>query len=429
MERPKPQKWYTIFSNSTRQEKLFLLFAMACGFFISMDYGLVRPISNSVFLSHFSSDLLPYVWLIALPLNFFLVALYNRYLPRFGCWRIFLAIVSMVAVGNTIACFFIGKNPYASLVHFMWKEIYIMLFFQTIWSVIHATVRKEHAKVLYGFMFGIGGIGSVLGSLVPGFFAVEMGSEILLLGSLFICGAFIFCYRRAIDNSHAVASEEMLKSGGKKATSIADSLGVIRRSRLLPYILLLVVLMQVSATLIDFQFNHFLQEAYPQKNIRTEFLGRMGSMVSTATIALQFFGSVLLLQFMGLRGTHFLVPLVFSCNTVVTLLFPGVGTLAFAFATIKVFDFSIFSVIKEMLYIPLAIEEKFQAKAIIDVFAYRASKAFAAFFILGLQWINLAELHFISFLSLVLFAIWVGSLVFLFRAYPEEKPVLGPAKP
>lgn len=420
MEKTAPQKWWKIFTTTSRQERVFILFAMLCGFFISADYGLVRPVSNSVFLSHFSSDILPYVWLLALPLNFFLVALYNRYLPRYGCWRVFLAIVMMVMAGNTLATFFIAGNPYASLLHFMWKEIYVMLFFQTIWSVIHATVRQEYAKVLYGLMFGVGGIGSVLGSLVPGFLAVEMGSEVLLLGSLATCGAFIFCYRNAIKNSHTVTNDEMLKSGGKEKAGILSSLVTIRKSRMLPFILLLVVLMQVSATLIDFQFNHFLQDAYPQKNIRTEFLGRLGSIVSSCTIALQFLGSVLLLQVLGLRGTHFLVPLVFSCNTVITLLFPGVGTLAYAFATIKVFDFSLFSVIKEMLYVPLPVEEKFQAKAVIDVFAYRASKAFAAFLILGLQWVNLAGLHFISILSLCLFAIWLWSLTVLFRRNREE---------
>lgn len=423
MEKTAPRKWWKIFTDTSRQERLFILFAMLCGFFISMDYGLVRPVSNSVFLSHFSSDLLPYVWLLGLPLNFFLVALYNRYLPRLGCWRVFLGIVFMVMAGNTVATFFIADHSYASLLHFMWKEIYVMLFFQTIWSVIHATVRQEHAKVLYGLMFGVGGCGSVLGSLIPGFFAVEMGSEILLLGSLLTCCAFIFCYRQAIQSSHAVASDETLKRGGKPTSSLLSSLGVIRKSRLLPFILLLVVLMQVSATLIDYQFNHFLQEAYPQKNIRTEFLGRLGSIVSSATVALQFLGSVLLLQVLGLRGTHFLVPLVFSCNTVITLLFPGVGTLAYAFATVKVFDFSLFSVIKEMLYVPLSTEEKFQAKAFIDVFAYRASKAFAAFLILGLQFVNLSSLHFISVISLSLFAIWLWSLTLLFRRNPSAEPL------
>ncbi len=406
------------FVTMSKQERTFILFAMLCGFFISADYGLVRPISNSVFLSHFSSSLLPYVWLLSLPLNFFLVSLYNRYLPRFGCWRIFLAIVSMVMVGNGLACLFVGKNSYISLLHFMWKEIYVMLFFQAIWSVIHATMQKEHAKLLYGFMYAIGGMGSVLGSLVPGFFAVEMGSEVLLIGSLVTCSGFILCYRKAIANSHAVLSNQMLKNGGEKPDSLLSSLGLIRRSRILPFILLLVVLMQVSATLIDFQFNHYLQEIYPEKNIRTAFLGKLGSIISSTTIILQIIGSTLLLQFLGLRGCHFLVPSTFACNAAIALLFPGVGSLAFAFASVKIFDFSLFSVVKEMLYLPLSIEEKFQAKAVIDVFAYRASKAFAALLILALQWVNLAELHFISALTLFLFVVWICSLIFLFRSNP-----------
>ncbi len=114
------------------------------------------------------------------------------------------------------------------------------------------------------------------------------------------------------------------------------------------------------------------------------------------------------------------MPLVFTCNTVISLLFPGIGTMAYSFASIKVLDFSLFSVVKEMLYIPLSMEEKFQAKAVIDVFVYRASKAFAAMLILGLHWVHFSDLRYISWMMLILFVMWSISLVFLFRAYPKE---------
>jgi ATP/ADP translocase len=42
---------------------------------------------------------------------------------------------------------------------------------------------------------------------------------------------------------------------------------------------------------------------------------------------------------------------------------------------------SLFGVIREMLYVPLQLDEKFRAKAIIDVFAYRTSKALDILFL------------------------------------------------
>ena len=59
--------------------------------------------------------------------------------------------------------------------------------------------------------------------------------------------------------------------------------------------------------------------------------------------------------------------------------------MSLCFGAVKALDYSIFGIIKEQLYIPLGINEKFKAKAIIDVFAYRSSKALASLLILGLS--------------------------------------------
>jgi len=183
----------------------------------------------------------------------------------------------------------------------------------------------------------------------------------------------------------------------------------------LPYILLLVVFMQISATLIDYQFNAYLQQAYPLKDLRTEFLGRMTTIISSSTIAVQFLGSIFLLGTLGLKGTHFLVPIVLGCNAVFSLIWPGLRTLAVSFATVKVFDFSLFGIIKEMLYVRLSPEEKFQAKAFIDVFSYRGAKALAAMTILGLQAMSFTNLSLLTFCCLWIFVLWGLSLRKLFR--------------
>ncbi len=399
----------------SRQERLFILAAMFCGFFINADYSIVRPVSNSIFLSFFSSTILPYVWLAALPINFLLVSLYNRYLPKLGCWRIFVVIASLIVLGNTLGAIYLSQAPYFSVMHFIWKEVYVLLLFQTLWSLIHMTVSVERAKSLYGVMFGFGGLGAVIGSFVPGFCAMELGSETLLFFSLPILVAMGLVYRKAISFSAPLQTHATFHGGGGKPSPLSVGVKMITSSKVLPYILLLVIFMQLASTLLDYQFNSYLQAAYPEKNLRTEFMGRLGSLVHFSTITLQFIGSFFLLKFLGLRGTHFLVPIVLACNAVSSLLWQGLGTLAFSFASIKVFDFSLFGIVKEMLYVRLSPEEKFQAKALIDVFAYRGAKALAAMVILGLQAVNLAGLHFLSIVCLGIFILWCLSLASLFR--------------
>jgi AAA family ATP:ADP antiporter len=417
----KLKSYFESFWPEELQERLFIVAAMLCGFFISADYSIVRPVSNSVLLSFFPSTVLPYLWLSALPLNFLLVSLYNRYLPRFGCLKVFACIGSSIFGINLLAALFIGKHEYFSAFHFIWKEIYVLFLFQTIWSLIHMTILPKRAKALYGIMFGVGGLGSVLGSFVPGFFAIEMGSESLLFFSLPILLCLSVCYRFAAKLSKPLQAHESFHKGGAGAAPIGAGVKMIAKSRILPYILLLVIFMQISSTLIDYQFNAYLQEAFPEKDLRTQFLGRMTSVISSSTIAMQFLGTVFFVGVLGLKWTHFMVPCVLFVNAIFSLVWPSLRALAISFGTIKVFDFSLFGITKEMLYGPLSAEEKFQAKSLIDVFSYRGAKAIAAMAILGLQALALTNLSLLTWGCLVIFVLWVISLKKLF-GQTEKQP-------
>ncbi|MGE5196757.1 MAG: hypothetical protein ACM3JI_05450, partial [Anaerolineae bacterium] len=78
----------------------FFICAMICSFFICADYALIRPVSNSVFITFFSAKAFPYAWLATVPLNLFAVAVYNRYLPRWGCAKMFIVTVSLLTAAN-----------------------------------------------------------------------------------------------------------------------------------------------------------------------------------------------------------------------------------------------------------------------------------------------------------------------------------------
>lgn len=388
---------------------LFIVFAMACGFLISADYSIVRPVSNSLFIHFYGSEYFPYAWLAGLPLSFLAVSLYNRYLARIGCFRMFLTIASCVALGNFLCALFVSDAPWLSFFFYVWKEIYIMLMFQQLWSVIHSTVDKDHAKYLYGILFGCGALGGLTGSLVPGFLAVKMGSESLIYATVPIYLLLGFSYYALVKRAKTVTFE--------KKGDFLEGLKLIGSSRLLLFILTIVSLMQVCATIIDYQFQLGLQHAVPDKDLRTEVAGKIFSLIHMATFCLQFVGTYLLVKLLGLRYSHLLVPcLLLLCNAGY-LLFPVFGVISASYIMIKSFDFSFFVIIKEMLYIPLKPEEKFHAKAFIDVFAYRSAKAIASFLIL------FSVPSFLPWANISLFAIWCIIVIMHFK----EKPSYGKA--
>ncbi|MBJ7450133.1 MAG: MFS transporter [Parachlamydiales bacterium] len=407
--------------NQASDNRFFIFLAMITGFCISCEYAIVRPIINSVFLSLYSSTALPIVWIVAIPINLVIVSFYNRYLPLLGLKRMFMLIMGLILVSNVAGVWLLDKSPLFTVFHFIWKETYVLLLYQSLWSVIHSSVSENQSKSLYGLMFGIGGFGSVVGSLIPGFFAQKLGSENLLLFSVPVGLLLIYLYFMVLKYSKAVNLDTELKSGGQKPSKFINGIQLIMKSPLLKLILVLVCLMQLSATLIDFQFNAFLQEAYPLKNLRTEFMGQLGGIISTATLIIQFLGVYLLTQWLGLRGAHMMVPVFLACNALAAFLYPSLSILAVCFASIKIVDFSVFGVIKEMLYVGLPRDEKFQAKAVIDVFFYRTAKAAAALIILFLQITPFINQRMISGVNFALFIVWVFVVLMLFKPAMQAK--------
>lgn len=397
------------------REKAFIFFAMLCALFICCEYSLIRPVSNSLFISRFSSQLLPYAWLALVPFNFVCVSLYNKLIPKWGSGRLFVFLLGSVVLVNIFVAFFSKKIFFLPFVFYMWKEMYVLMMLQLVWSVIHANVNLKKARYLYGIIYGIGGLGSMLGSAIPSFFAVSIGSENLIFLSLPIYLMLLFTYRKMSSLSQGDAPVE----NGEKEGGFFHGIRLIRGSRFLIFALLIVVFMQMTSAVVDFQFNDFLAYAFTQKDVRTEYSARIFGIIHTITVAFQFIGAYVLIKWIGFRRSHYLIPAclaLFASALVALPLFPIASLM---FISCKSLDFSFFGVIKEMLYVPLKPDEKFRAKAIIDIFAYRTSKAFASILIITFNAFVSSTL--LSWIVIAIALGWIVSVSFGLREYEKMK--------
>jgi ATP:ADP antiporter, AAA family len=394
----------------------FAFFSMVCCFGVMFDYGIVRPVANSCFITVYGSELFPYAWLAIVPLSFFIVDTYNRFLFRLGIFRTFLLTIVIATVINSFSGFFILKISFLPFFFYVWKEIYVMLLFQQLWSVIHMFFQQRQARGVYGLILSCGGIGGILGNLLSSSCAVKMGSNNLLFYSLpiFLTMTIAFYFLSRIVSSQQLVTKHIINN-------FLDGLAAIRFSKPLSFILLIVLFMQVTTTIIYYQFNWIVETSIHTQDLRTAYIGQTMMVVNVVTVFFQLVGSFLFLYFLGLKRSHLCLPIILLCNTIGCLVVPSFFMIAFSFVTIKAFDFSFFNVLKELLYIPLKVEEKFQAKSVIDVFVYRSSKAIAAIFILVFQFFGLAKtIHFISWAAACLLFLWV---IVVYIMYPHKEKV------
>jgi len=195
-----------------------------------------------------------------------------------------------------------------------------------------------------------------------------------------------------------------------------EAFSLIRRTPILVAVLLLVVFMQVSAGLIEYQFNAHLELNILDMDLRTAYCGKIGAIINVLSLTFQFLGALLVIKTLGVKGSHILIPILLCTSALFSFAMPGFAIVSFSYVFLKAIDFSLFGVIREMLYVPLQLDAKFRAKAIIDVFAYRTSKALVSFGLIALQAVASSYiLQLTSYLSILIFIGWLGTVAFLFR--------------
>jgi ATP/ADP translocase len=149
--------------------------------------------------------------------------------------------------------------------------------------------------------------------------------------------------------------------------------------------------------------------------------------VHLVTLGIQLVGSALCIRYIGVQRTHLSIPLLLCCNAIALHFLPLFAVASWAFICVKSADFSLFTVLKEVLYNPLKPEEKSRAKAVIDIFAHRSSKALASLFILGVTaiWGSHRGAECVNALTFVLFACWIGVAFWLVKEPVDKKEEQG----
>ena len=364
---------------------------------------------------------MPWIWLATVPLNLFVVMLYNRYLTQVGPIKMLGCVAGTTAVINSLTAIIAPIFPHWILFQFAWKDVYILLMFKQIWSLIHSSQLSQKAKYLYGLIYAMGTIGAVCGSLIPGFLAVELGSKQLFFATLPLYLFLFFFYRKAVHLQEHIQGSPLLQDV-KERPRLHLGFSLIGRSPFLLAVVCLVLLMQASVGLMEFQFNAHLEKNILDLDGRTAYMGQMLSLVNMGSGVLQLVGAGVLVHFLGMRGSHMMVPLILLTSCLGLVAMPSFGLISFGFVLTKAIDFSLFGILREMLYIPLKTEEKFQAKAVIDVFVHRSAKALVSVGILVLNiWAGVKLLSWVNSTLFALLTLWVVVVWFSLRRHLSSR--------
>src|SRR5256885_16372036 len=154
-----------------------------------------------------------------------------------------------------------------------------------------------------------------------------------------------------------------------------------------PYLLgiaAFVLVMAWVSTFLSLEQQAFVAKAFDNADERTRFFAGIDLCVQGASLTIQFLLFGRLFRWLGMRALLASVPLIMTAGYALFALAPVFTVLVLVYAVRRVADYAITRPCRDSLFTVVSREEKYQAKSLIDTFAYRGGDALSGSLYKGL---------------------------------------------
>ena len=387
-------------------------------FLVLFSYPLLRSAVGAYFYDFYTAN--EYSLATFLAIVFLIVCIYlsNRFQKSIGIHKLYISIC-FVSVVLFLGAFILSSKGFApaAFLLFALKESYIVLLIHLCLAFSNGFFNLEEVKKLFGPIGAIGSIGGILGGQVTANFAKSLGTNVIFFSSLafiIIAGFTFYKTKKYFELKPKEEDEELETHRQEPIKSIKP---------VLKFVILICIIVSLSQWVIfiaDLQFNIIFEKLITSKDARTAYLGNIYSYINGISLFIQFIIIPYLLARVTNRFIFLSIPIVYSLLAFLTMGF-GASSIfisAGVFVAMKASDYSIFSYSKEVLYHGLTNAQKYGAKYVTDMFAYRLSKAIIAA-IMTVFTINRIEI--LNIFQIIFIIIWGVCVYTLFKTQVKEK--------
>ena len=408
--------------DARREEAGSLLLMFLYSFLVMTAYNIVKPLTRAQFIGELGADNLPWVLLVSGVLVGVVMQVYARGAARLPP----KAVVATTQAGLAVlligfwAAFRLGVAGTA-VAFYLVGQILGLLLISQFWMLANDVYDARQAKRLFGFIGGGASLGGMTASAVVVLAVDAAGANNLLLVSsvlLAACaGVVTAVLRRAGDLPRAGAAG----GGEKKGVGGAEALRMLRGSRHLQLIALIIGFAAVGAGLLDQQLNMAVEEAAGGGGADriAAFLGQVQLFLSLAGLVIQVGLTSRIHRRLGIGFALLILPLGLGSTGGLILVSGALWAAAGGRILDSSLRYSVDKTTREILFLPLPADLKHRAKPFIDVTVDRFAKGLGAVLTLvliqpwgfGLAWRQL------SWVSLAVTALWVAAALRARREY------------
>ncbi len=369
---------------------------------------IIKPVVNAHFLSIVGVDKLPLVFLLVALTALGVSTIYSRLLNRMALGKI---------IFRTYLTSIIGILFFAILLRLEWFDEWIIYVFyigvalfallttSQFWILANLVFNAMEAKRLFGFI-GAGAIaGGVSGGYITSVLAPVMDTANLLFVAvgLLLIGMWV---NRKIWTLFVPAFNHAIQV--RQTKSIHEHpIRLIRNSKHLTYLALIMGISVVVAKLIEYQFSAIASARFPDPDDLAGFFGFWFSTFNVVSLGIQLFVTQRVVGIFGVGRSLFILPGALFAGAVALLVAPVLWT----GVTLKLFDISLKQSINkaatELLILPIPMAIKSQAKTFIDVFVDTTATGIGGILLIFLVNGFNFSVRAVSLLILVLIGVWV----------------------
>ncbi len=422
-----------------RGERAFAALMFLQFFLVITSFWILKPLKKGQFIQHYETTGFglagwqfsgPEAELLAKVANMFVafaaVTIFTLLARRLRRERLLLVFAAFFALGHAAYALAPG-DPGGSVIwsFYLYGDLFSTLMVASFFAFLNDSVTKDEAGRLYGPV----GLGGVLGGVVGTSMLRVFIDDVSRSGWLWIClglvgaiAAAAFLAGRLVPTGEANApAPSEPKPKGSSGNAALEGAALVLRSPYLLSIVAIVGLYEIVSTVMDFQFTstivHYLDG---------EAIGRRFATVFAITNGVSLVVQLLLTSFVMTRfgvGVALLVlPLAALSGSVAFLALPILFVGSALNTLDNSFSYSINQSAKEALYVPTTRDEKYKAKAFIDMFVQRFAKALAVGVSLGISaaFGSFESIRWLSLFTAAVIVLWLVAVRYAGRHYAES---------
>ena len=404
-----------------RKEEGFTALLMFLYSFTAMTaHNAIKPLARSKFIGDLGADNLPYVLLASGLIIGVVMTGYAWLIARLPQrWGISLM---QLLLGGILLGFYIlfqGRAAWASSAFYVLNSLTGVLLISQFWTVANLVYDPRQAKRLFGFIGGGAPLGGVAGSALAAN-AQRIGStNLLLIGAvLMLACAVIVAY---IAGREQMQSDRVAGAKEEKGVSLTEAFSLLRQSKHLQIIALVISFSSIGAAVIEQQLNMAAaaSKGAGSTDAITAFLAQVALWTSSIAFVIQVWLTSKIHRYLGIGFALLILPVSMGSTAVVMLLNAALWAPSMARVIDQSLRYTVDKTTREILFLPLPADLKLQAKSFVDVTVDRVAKAGGALFLLLLvkPWGFNLDWQRLSVASLVMVGLWIVMSISAKRGY------------